>query len=111
MHAPSDAALDPMTRIPTNGLGIVPHQIRGILSHFQNIIITGQNYDKCTACSTIVSYSKIYIEIKVKDEYLKRGYEFLQEAFQDPKVLEILTGLDKLNEAVEDDGFEWSDSE
>lgn len=36
-------------------LGIVPHSIRGFLSNFSNIIVTGHAYDKCTACSKYVT--------------------------------------------------------
>ena len=36
-------------------LGLVPHQIRGYLAQFRNLLITGQKYDKCTGCSEVVS--------------------------------------------------------
>lgn len=35
----------------TSILGLIPHQIRGYLGQFRNILVTGQQYDKCTGCS------------------------------------------------------------
>jgi hypothetical protein len=32
-------------------LGIVPHQIRGFLANFSNVLIHGNAFDACTACS------------------------------------------------------------
>jgi ubiquitin-like modifier-activating enzyme ATG7 len=100
IHCKADQALDPMMRVPTSGLGIVPHQIRGFLSHFQNLIVTGQRYSQCTACSKTV-----------QDTYLERGFSFLRDVFDDPESLERLTGLDKLHEDVADDGFSWSETD
>lgn len=36
-------------------LGAVPHTIRGFLSDFNTLKITGQAYSNCTACSDKVS--------------------------------------------------------
>lgn len=38
----------------TSILGLIPHQIRGYLGQFRNILVTGQQYDKCTGCSETV---------------------------------------------------------
>ncbi|KAJ1974997.1 Autophagy protein 7 [Dimargaris verticillata] len=51
-------------------MGQPPHQIRGFLTGFQQQLITGEAYDKCTACST-----------KVLDLYASEGYEFLWKVF------------------------------
>jgi hypothetical protein len=39
---------------PNNELGLIPHQIRGFLSHYNNLLVTGLQYDKCVACSSPV---------------------------------------------------------
>jgi ubiquitin-like modifier-activating enzyme ATG7 len=36
-------------------LGLVPHQLRGALSQWKTVLVEGQAYDKCTACSSVVS--------------------------------------------------------
>ncbi|KAF8328206.1 uncharacterized protein EI90DRAFT_1613500 [Cantharellus anzutake] len=80
-------------------LGLVPHQLRGSLAHFTHNLITGTSYERCTACSNIVI-----------EEYERKGFDMLIEAFNDTKYLERLTGLDKLKEetdAVLDD-VEWA---
>jgi len=69
----------------TSILGLVPHQLRGFLAQFRNMLITGAAYDRCTGCSEIV--------VKAYEE---KGFDFLLEAFRDSKYLERLTGLDEL---------------
>ena len=55
------------------------------------MLITGKSYEKCTACSkTVVS------------EYKQKGSEFLLRVFNNPMVLEELTGLDKMKAEVDD---------
>ncbi|KAH7907877.1 hypothetical protein BJ138DRAFT_1158950 [Hygrophoropsis aurantiaca] len=66
-------------------LGLVPHQLRGFLAQFRNLPITGAAYDRCTGCSEIVL--KAYEEL---------GFDMMLKAFNEPKYLETLTGLDKL---------------
>jgi len=80
-QAPGDPKTDIGHDTPTE-LGIVPHQIRGYLSFFNNLIITGHRYDKCVACSDAVV-----------EAYLTRRNEFLMEAFNNPKHLEDITGI------------------
>jgi len=86
----------------TSILGFVPHQLRGFLAQFRNMLITGAAYDRCTGCSEIVLKA-----------YEERGFDFLLEAFNDSKYLEQLTGLDKLyaeGEAALDD-VDWDEEE
>lgn len=85
-HAPGDPKTEIGQDTPTE-LGIVPHQIRGYLSFFNNLIITGHRYDKCVACSDAVVES-----------YLTRRNEFLMEAFNNPKHLEDITGITAMKE-------------
>jgi len=83
-------------------LGLVPHQLRGSLSQFNNILITGAAYERCTGCSEIV--------IK---EYESKGFEMLLQAFNDSDYLERLTGLDKLKAETDAmlEGVEWAGEE
>ncbi|KZT38597.1 E1-like protein-activating [Sistotremastrum suecicum HHB10207 ss-3] len=71
-------------------LGIVPHQIRGFLAQWRNMIIKGDAYSRCTGCSDIVI-----------NEYRSKGFEMLLRAFNESKYLEELTGLDRLYEEGE----------
>ncbi|KAJ1920480.1 Autophagy protein 7 [Mycoemilia scoparia] len=89
-------------------LGKPPHQIRGFLSGFHQQLITGQAYDKCTACSSVILQS-----------YEQAGFEFLLNAFNNTFIpgpdhtkpppgynyLETLTGLAKLQQ----DADQWLD--
>ena len=63
-------------------LGIVPHQIRGFLSSFQNMIISGKSYDCCSACSD-----------KVVNSYAKEGWEFVKKVLNQKGYVEELSGL------------------
>lgn len=95
-QAPGDPKTDIGSDTPTE-LGIVPHQIRGYLSFFNNLIITGHRYDKCVACSN-----------PVVDAYLARRNEFLFEVFNNPKHLEDITGITEMKqEGSEGIGDTW----
>ncbi|KAI8071789.1 E1-like protein-activating [Gongronella butleri] len=71
-------------------LGLVPHQIRGFLGQFNNMLIAGQAYDKCTACSK-----------KVMDAYEHAPLDFLQQVTDDSLILERVTGLDEMKKESE----------
>ncbi|RIA85270.1 hypothetical protein C1645_782203 [Glomus cerebriforme] len=101
--APADTINDPgSTDISTSTpLGIIPHQIRGFLTNFNNLLIVGQAYDKCTACSD-----------KILEEYKSNGFEFLKRVFDSPTYLEELTGLAKLHQESEAAGdFVWDEED
>lgn len=51
--APATQSAAPTEPIPNGSsmLGAVPHQIRGFLSHFQNLILTGDRFTCCPSCS------------------------------------------------------------
>ena len=87
IHAPSSVVL-----------GIVPHQIRGQLSHFNNMVVTGHAYDRCTGCS-----------LRILKHYQDRGFEFLLDVFNRPEHLEEVTGLKELKEQQID--CDWDDAE
>ncbi|RUS17502.1 Atg7ctd-Atg8-Mgatp complex [Endogone sp. FLAS-F59071] len=89
-RAPADTAASPSApeaSAPGSPLGLIPHQIRGFLGTFSNMLIAGRAYDRCTACSS-----------KVREAYEKNGFDFLRRAFDDPAYLEEVTGLAKLKE-------------
>jgi ubiquitin-like modifier-activating enzyme ATG7 len=46
----------------TSILGLVPHQIRGYLAQFRNLLITGAAYDRCTGCSETVSLFQVHVQ-------------------------------------------------
>ena len=63
-------------------LGIVPHQIRGFLSTFQNMVISGRSYDCCSACCD-----------KVIERYMSEGWEFVKRALNEKGYVEEVSGL------------------
>jgi ubiquitin-like modifier-activating enzyme ATG7 len=90
--------LDP----PDHPLGIVPHQIRGFLSTFQNKIISGKSYDCCSACSA-----------KVVDEYREHGWDFVKKALTEKNYVTELSGLAEVQRRAEaaDAELEWDSNE
>jgi len=84
-HPAGAAAAAPNSQIEDRGdhpLGIVPHQIRGFLSSFQNMVIRGRSYDCCSACSD-----------KVVDAYTQDPWGFLTRALNEKGYVEELSGL------------------
>lgn len=79
-------------------LGILPHQIRGSLPHFQQMTLLGHSSNSCTACcSTVVS------------EYRKRGMQFILQAINHPTYLEDVTGLTELMRSANSFQLDWDD--
>lgn len=72
-------------------LGGTPHQIRGFLSHFNMMTPTVKRFPKCTACGE-----------QVQNLYKNNGFKFLEEVFQNAKVLEQVTGLTELQDSLND---------
>ena len=93
--APADdkAEIFQKTEMP---MGLLPHQIRGFLSHFNNLLVMGEAYDRCTACSPVIL-----------KEYATRGFGFLLDVFNKPEVLEEVAGLKELYEVEAD--MSWDD--
>ncbi len=73
-----------------HALGIVPHQIRGFLSTFQNLIIRGQSYPNCSACSA-----------PIRDAYNRDGWQFVKKALEDREYVTELSGLAELQRKAE----------
>eukprot|EP01104_Vermistella_antarctica_P018864 TRINITY_DN7161_c0_g1_i1.p1 TRINITY_DN7161_c0_g1~~TRINITY_DN7161_c0_g1_i1.p1 ORF type:complete len:741 (+),score=150.32 TRINITY_DN7161_c0_g1_i1:56-2278(+) len=79
-----------------SSIGLVPHQVRGFLSHLTTTIVTGYAFNRCTACSELVI-----------NEYRKDGFEFLLHVFNDPHYLEKVTGLEDLQKGLDGNKVEW----
>ncbi|TWU72425.1 Autophagy- protein 7 (Autophagy- E1-like activating enzyme atg7) [Metarhizium rileyi] len=76
---------------PSHPLGLVPHQIRGYVSTFQNISIRGQSYDCCSACSP-----------KVLDAYRTDGWGFVKRALEEKNYVAELSGLAEVQRRAEE---------
>jgi ubiquitin-like modifier-activating enzyme ATG7 len=81
-------------------LGTLPHQIRGHLPTYQNVLVHGQAFPQCTACSE-----------KILTEYRNHGIEFILNALKEPSYLEKLTGLDKLLEQLNNNNHTHDDDD
>jgi ubiquitin-like modifier-activating enzyme ATG7 len=69
-------------------LGIVPHQIRGFLATFENLVINGKSYDCCSACSD-----------KITNAYSEGGWDFVKRALTEKGYVEELSGLTEVCDA------------
>jgi ubiquitin-like modifier-activating enzyme ATG7 len=81
-------------------LGVLPHQIRGFLSSFQNVLLHGERFDNCTACSSAIL-----------QHYRDAPSEFLLNALTRPEYLEELSGLSALKQSVDEAQFDDFDDE
>lgn len=84
---------------PNHPLGLVPHQIRGFLSNFHNMLISGQSYDCCSACSP-----------KIVDAYKNDGWAFIKRALAEKDYITELSGLAQVQRDAEAAAVDW-DSE
>lgn len=76
---------------PEHALGIVPHQVRGFLSNFQNMIIKGQSYPCCSACSMPIIWA-----------YKNDGWHFVKKALDDREYVAELSGLADVQRRAEE---------
>uniref|UniRef100_A0A8C1Y188 Ubiquitin-like modifier-activating enzyme ATG7 n=1 Tax=Cyprinus carpio TaxID=7962 RepID=A0A8C1Y188_CYPCA len=89
-YAVASSSDDRMNEPPTS-LGLVPHQIRGFLSRFDNVLPASLVFDKCTACSPIIS-----------DRLHRDGFQFLAKVFNSShSFLEDQTGLTLLHQETQ----------
>ncbi|OAC98508.1 hypothetical protein MUCCIDRAFT_157418 [Mucor lusitanicus CBS 277.49] len=77
-------------------LGLLPHQIRGFLGQFSNMLIVGQAYEKCTACSE-----------KILNAYDENHLSFVKQVLKDPLYLEEITGLAAMKKESESLLEDW----
>ncbi|VDP22263.1 unnamed protein product [Echinostoma caproni] len=79
----------------------VPHQIRGFLSYFNQMVPAMSAFSSCSACS-----------LPVMDAFLKDGFRFLLNVFDDSNYLEQVAGLKQLQVTTDDSKIvAFSDSE
>ncbi|KAI5283260.1 Autophagy protein 7 [Ascosphaera aggregata] len=71
-------------------LGLVPHQIRGFLSNFSNLMVTGKAYNCCSACSP-----------RILSAYRKYGWAFVEKALNERDFVEELSGLKEVQREAE----------
>ncbi|PLN76529.1 autophagy ubiquitin-activating enzyme ApgG [Aspergillus taichungensis] len=103
-HPQGAAAPAPASRSEEYGnhpLGLLPHQIRGFLSTFENITVAGKSYKCCSACSD-----------NIIDAYKKEGWEFVQRALNETGYVEELSGLKEVQATAEAtiDDIEWDEA-
>ncbi|OQE20354.1 hypothetical protein PENSTE_c013G05836 [Penicillium steckii] len=92
-HPQRATAPAPLSREDDRGdhpLGLVPHQIRGFLSTFENMSVTGKSYVCCSACSE-----------RITKAYEHEGWEFVRRALNEPGYVEELSGLKEVQEKAE----------
>ncbi|VDL19125.1 unnamed protein product [Hymenolepis diminuta] len=70
----------------THTFGFLPHQLRGFLPQFSEIVPCTTAFSKCSACSQLVL-----------DAYAGEGFDFLLKVFDDPKYVEVICGLTALS--------------
>ena len=90
-----DGPAAPAPKIPDgergdHPLGIIPHQIRGFLTNFQNMSISGPSYNRCSACSKAIV-----------DPYRHDGWEFVKRALNERGYVEELSGLAEVQRSAE----------
>ncbi|KAL2159715.1 hypothetical protein VTH06DRAFT_2284 [Thermothelomyces fergusii] len=83
-------------------LGLVPHQIRGFLSSFQNMVIHGRSYPQCSACSK-----------PILSAYRSEGWEFVKKALDSRDYVAELSGLAEVQRQAEAAAaeVEWSEDD
>eukprot|EP01116_Phalansterium_solitarium_P005562 TRINITY_DN1735_c0_g2_i2.p1 TRINITY_DN1735_c0_g2~~TRINITY_DN1735_c0_g2_i2.p1 ORF type:complete len:716 (+),score=212.12 TRINITY_DN1735_c0_g2_i2:935-3082(+) len=97
VHAPADVACD-ISQTPEHEFGLIPHSIRGFLTHFTNLLVVGHAFDRCTACSRTV------VEL-----YRRDGFDFVLKAFNNPTYLEDVTGITDVKKELADISWEPDD--
>ncbi|KAA8569593.1 hypothetical protein EYC84_001206 [Monilinia fructicola] len=102
--APSDSVKDQTLdqQCTVTRPGLVPHQIRGFLSAYKTMLISGPSYDCCSACSP-----------KIVNAYKENGWEFIKRALTEKDYITELSGLAEVQrkaEAAAND-VEWDSDE
>jgi len=101
-HAPAAEGSADLTGAPPDPaarpLGGLPHQVRGFLARFAQIAVRAPAFDRCTACSPAAV-----------GQLRDLGFAFVLQACNGPGYLEQLTGLDALQQGVEDIDIEWDE--
>lgn len=104
-HAPAPQishGVAPQRDPPDHALGLVPHQVRGFLGTFENMVIRGESYPSCSGCSP-----------RVLEAYRRDGWEFVKRALQEKDYVAELSGLAEVQRQAEKMAaqVEWEDEE
>jgi ubiquitin-like modifier-activating enzyme ATG7 len=91
----------PIQNETTSAFGTVPHQIRGHLSTWEQLILSGKASEYCSACSN-----------KIVDEWKQHGEAFVRNVCQrgGGKVIERVCGLEEVKKVFEE-GWDGEDQE
>lgn len=87
---PGNSALAYERDPESHPLGLVPHQIRGFLANFQNMLIQGPAYPHCSACSA-----------QILEAYRREGWDFVKKALGDREYVTELSGLAEIQRQAE----------
>ncbi|OQR86936.1 autophagy-related protein 7 [Achlya hypogyna] len=89
----------PVTLDTTGGaLSVVPHQIRGFLHSFSQVLVEGPAFPKCTACSA-----------PVREAFVEDGWRLFASVCSSKTYLQDLTGLSALMASADALSFDGSD--
>ena len=91
--APADAARPLADRVDRadRPLGLLPHSVRGFLTHYDTVLPATPAFRHCVACSPPVVAA-----------YRDRGLAFVRDVADDPAVLERVAGVADLCAAADD---------
>lgn len=84
----------------TTVLGAAPHQIRGFLGRFQQILPSVKRFDQCVACGDAIAA-----------QFQQNGWKFVRDVMNSPGRLEEVTGLDELQNSVNAIDIDFEDDE
>lgn len=102
--APAPQSITASTPLPSTDehpLGHVPHQMRGFLGGWQNLVVKGMAYDCCSGCSK-----------GVIDAYKQDGWNFVKKALCEKGYVEEVSGLREVQRRAEELEMEgWSEGE
>ncbi|ROT41222.1 E1-like protein-activating [Sodiomyces alkalinus F11] len=104
-HAPAPQSahgVTPARDPPDHPLGLVPHQVRGFLGTFENMVIRGESYPSCSGCSP-----------HVLETYRRDGWGFVKRALQEKDYVAELSGLADVQRQAEKMAaqVEWEDED
>uniref|UniRef100_A0A8R1DE97 Ubiquitin-like modifier-activating enzyme ATG7 n=1 Tax=Caenorhabditis japonica TaxID=281687 RepID=A0A8R1DE97_CAEJA len=81
-------------------LGAVPHQIRGFIGRFQQMTLCVRRFDRCVACGDAIA-----------QEFHQNGWKFVRDVMNSPSRLEEVTGLDELQNSVNQVDIDFEDDD
>lgn len=88
--APKTTGLHAERDPPDHPLGTVPHQVRGFVSSFQNVVLRGEAYPNCSACSPVILKA-----------FRESGWAFVERALREKDYVAELSGLAELQRRAE----------